>query len=105
MRNADVRRACLALIHDRLDAESPALDPPPVALGWHLEHGCAAVRAMAARCAGILAGGEATRWRPSPVLRALLGEYGAVRLEWTVSEVRRRQSGVVARRRAADALL
>ena len=79
MRNADVRRACLALIDNRACADEPGLDPSPAALGWQLENSRASARAMAALCAGALAGTGATRWQPSPALLALLQEYGDVR--------------------------
>ena len=103
MRNADVRRACLELITNRVCAETPAVDPSPVALGWQLEKGDASPRAMAALCAGALAG-SGTRWQPSPALRALLREYGAVRVEGHADERGGRTQAPSARGRTADAL-
>ena len=80
MRNADVRRACLALMHHHLRAVPAAADPAPVALGWQLENGRTSANAMAALCSGALAGlaTAPSRWQPSDMLRALLEEYGHV---------------------------
>ena len=100
MRTADVRRACLALVHHRVCAVAPAADPAPVALGWHLDGSRASLNAMAALCAGALADAAPPLcWRPSPVLRALLGEYRAVRDERRLGPHRAPSAP-----RAADAL-
>jgi hypothetical protein len=105
MRNGDVRRACLALVHNRARAAVPAADPLPVALGWHLERAGTSLSAMTALCAGALA--DATpgaRWQPSAALRGLLGEYGAVRRErGPLERVVHTRNGAQAAR-AADAL-
>ena len=81
MRNGDVRRACLALIHSRVHALVSNGDPPPLALGWHLERGRSSLNALAALCAGALATAAVpVRWQPSAGFLALLDEYGAVHL-------------------------
>lgn len=83
MRNGDVRRLCVALVHNRVSAVRPGTDPQPVALGWHLERSRASSNAMAALCAGALngRGGASGRWRPSAVFEALLTEYAGVQVE------------------------
>ena len=80
MRNGDVRRLCVALVHNRVSA-TPSADPLPAALGWQLERGRTSATAMAALCAGALAGPPAPdrRWQPSATLTTLLDEYRAVR--------------------------
>lgn len=82
MRNGDVRRLCVALIHNRVSA-APSADPLPAALGWRLERGRTSAAAMAALCAGALAGPPAPdrRWQASTALATLLDEYRAVRHE------------------------
>lgn len=81
MRNGDVRRLCVALVHNRVSA-APSADPLPAALGWQLEHGRTSAVAMAALCAGALTGAPAAErhWQASPALATLLDEYRAVRL-------------------------
>lgn len=82
MRIADVRRACLAVVHHRVGAGAPAADPAPMALGWHLERGRWSLNALAALCAGALAAAVSPPyWRPSATLCTLLSEYHAVRGE------------------------
>lgn len=103
MRIAEVRHACLVLIQHRLGAETRTTDPQPVALGWHLENSRASAAAMAALCASAMAGAGPARWRPSPALRALLGEYGTVRRAPRIGG-RDRRSRQAARGRAADLL-
>ncbi len=80
MRNADVRRTCLALIHYCLSLEQTGAPPAPSALGWQLENGGASLKAMAALCSGAFAGRDMARerWAPSDALRALLAEYSIV---------------------------
>jgi hypothetical protein len=79
MRNAELRRACVALIHNRVRAAAPAEDPVPSAIGWHLENSQVSAGAMSALCAATVAGVRTARWRPSAALRALLREYHEVR--------------------------
>jgi len=104
MRNADVRRACLALMHHHLQAVPAAAEPAAVALGWHLENGGTSGNAMAALCGGALAGRAAAsaRWRPSDALRTLLEEYGLVRRDR--ASVAGSHPATPARGPAADAL-
>jgi hypothetical protein len=105
MRNGDVRRACLALVHHRVSALAPSADPLPVALGFHLARGQSSLNAMAALCAGALADAATpVRWQPSAALRALLGEYGAVCLERHPAERAAHRRGVLRSVRAADVL-
>lgn len=80
MRNAELRRYCLALVHNRVCAAEPASDPLPLALGWQLENGRVSARAMGMLCGAITGAGPA-RWRPSADLRALLCEYADARQE------------------------
>lgn len=103
MRNGDMRRACLALLHHHVSAPAPSAEPAPVALGWHLERGRPSLNAMAALCGGALAdAARAPRWRTSTALRALLGEYRAVRLERRAAEHAAPSHGTL--RQAAEAL-
>lgn len=103
MRNGDVRRACLALVHSRIHALASNGDPPPLALGWHLERGRSSLNAMAALCAGALVDAATPlRWHPSAGLLALLDEYGAVRLDRRAE--RAAPARAVGRARAIDAL-
>lgn len=83
MRNGDVRRLCVALVHNRVSAVRPGTDPQAAALGWQLERSRTSSNAMAALCAGALSGRGATadRWRPSAALEALLTEYAGVQIE------------------------
>lgn len=86
MRNGDVRRLCVALVHNRVTVAVPGPDPQPAALGWQLEQRRQTGPAITALCAGALSGSEmrVLRWRPSPALEALLSEYASVRLEGTL---------------------
>jgi hypothetical protein len=94
MRNGDVRRTCLALVHNRVRTADAAADPPPVALGWQLECGRSSAAALAALCAGVLAGASApSRWQPSATLRALVSEYGAADRERPMANAGRARSG------------
>ena len=104
MRNADVRRACLALMHHHLQAVPGPAEPAAVALGWHLENGGTSANAMAALCGGALAGRAAAsaRWQPSDALRTLLEEYGVVRRDG--ASVAGSHPATPARGPAADAL-
>ena len=81
MRNAELRRACLALVHNRVRAATPGADPLPIALGFQLEQGGISPRAMVALCAGVLRTAGGTPWRPSAELRTLLLEYRAASAE------------------------
>ncbi|MBX3024332.1 hypothetical protein KF840_05420 [bacterium] len=80
MRNGELRRYCLALVHNRVCAAAPTTDPVPLALGWQLENGRASARAMGMLCGAVTGAGPA-RWRPSSDLRALLREYHDTRQE------------------------
>ena len=64
MRNAELRRACLALVHNRVRAATPGADPQPIALGFQLEQGGISPRAMIALCSGVLRSAASGRRRP-----------------------------------------
>jgi hypothetical protein len=94
MRNGDVRRTCLALVHNRVRTADAAADPPAVALGWQLERGRWSPAALAALCAGVLAGASAPScWQPSATLRALLSECGAGDRERPMANAGRARTG------------
>lgn len=76
MRNVELRRACQALVHNRVRATTPGNDPEPIALGYQLEQGGISQPAMVALCSGVLRGARGADWRPSSTLRSLLLEYG-----------------------------
>jgi len=81
MKNPDMRGTCLALIKSRLGGSTGGRAPRAAALGWQLAQSDMSLAEMVALCDAVLEAADPDgRWIVADPLRALLSEYGRVRI-------------------------